>query len=117
VHAVGDIADRYLCLRPVRKETLKNASTYRAVQTADAVNPPTPAGREIRHIEGFTFIVGYGASQREEPSKIDAEALVRVSLEVLADQARREAIEAGFHRGVGGKNIPGSRDCQLLTAA
>ena len=42
----------------------------------------------------------------------DAELLLGITTEVLLDEGRRETVEAGGHRGVGGEEVPRSCDRQ-----
>ena len=112
MHAVGDVRHRYLDLGPPGEERLEEAAAHGTVQAADAVDRRAAANGEVRHVERLVRVVRTLPSEREEPAGLDAQPLLGVLSQVPLDERRREAIEAGRHRGVGGEEGAGPRDRQ-----
>jgi hypothetical protein len=112
MHPIRNITDWYFWFRPVRKKALKNLSAHRAMETTNPIDRSTSPDRQVSHIEGFISIVRYRAAKCEELREIDAKAFSRVSPKIPFNQTGREAVEAGFHRGMCRKEITRSRDRQ-----
>ena len=106
MHAVGDMGDRDLRLRPARKKGLENTAADLAVQSADAVDSTRTPNGQVGHVEGFRRGVRIPASKGQQPVETDAE-LFGICFQVPARDGRGEAVETGFYRGMGGKDVSG----------
>ena len=63
-------------------------------------------------LKGSAGSFGVRAPEGQQVAERDAELLPGVAAEVLLDQGRGEAVEAGGHRGVGGEEVAGPRGGQ-----
>ncbi len=108
--AVGHVTDWHVLFRPAREERLEETPAHRPVQAADAVDSAAPADRQVRHVELLRGVVRVPAAEGQQVAKRDAKFVPGVAAEVLLDEGRREAVEPGGHRGVGGEEVAGPRD-------
>jgi len=74
------------------------------MQAAHAMDRPSPANRQIRHIEMLRGVVRIFAAKSQQVMERDAESL-GVSTEVLLDEGGRETVKAGRNRGMGSQEI------------
>ena len=113
VHAVGDVTDRHLVLRPSRERAAQRCCRLTSpCKSADAVDRPAPAHREVGHVERLRRVVGIPASQRQQLVHRNAQFVLGVPAEILLDQGRRKAVKARGDGGVGGEEIAGARGRQ-----
>src|SRR5665647_448411 len=106
--AVGDVANGHLVLGPARKQRLEDAPADFPVQLAHTVDPATAPQGQIGHGEWFLVVIGILPSQGHQFRERDAESIFGVTAEMLPHQIWREAIKAGFHRGVRREEVAGA---------
>ena len=63
-------------------------------------------------LKGSEESFGFWRPRRQQIVKRNAQLFLGVSTEVLLDEGRREAIEAGGHRRVGGEEVSRARGGQ-----
>jgi hypothetical protein len=107
--SVRDMADGHLNLGPAREKTSKNSPANFGMETTDPVYRCASANRQVRHIEGFIWIVRMQTTQSLQAGKIDTQVLLCISLKDATNQIRRETIESGSDRGMGSEHVSGTR--------
>ena len=106
VDTVGDRPDRHLVDRHVRPQPLEHLPAHLAVQRGDAVRPRREAQAHHRHVE--PVLVGLVGAAADGEQLVERDAALRgEAAEVLLHQLRREPVDAGGHRGVGGEHAAG----------
>ena len=72
------------CLRPSRKEWLKDMPAHLPVELAYAIDLAAATDRKLGHIEGFRSISRVLPSHREQVLKRDREFVLRIMTEIFA---------------------------------
>ena len=103
VHAIGDVADGHRVFRPFGIEATPHGARNLAVQRADRVHAPRQLQAQHRHAEGLAVVRGMLAAEAHQVLVRDAQLLAQRA-QVLFDQVGAEAVVAGGHRRVRGKD-------------
>ena len=83
-----------------------------AMQSADAIDRPAPAHRQVGHVEKFVRVIGILASQCQQLAQRKSELFLRIPAEVLFHQCWGKNVKSSRNRRVGGKEIAGARGRQ-----
>ena len=82
------------------------------MQATHAIDRPTPADRQIGHVESLRRVVRILAAKSKHIVERYTEPLVGIPPEILLDKGRSETVKPGSHRRMGGEEITGSRHRQ-----
>ena len=112
MNAICHVSDGNLLFGPTWEQWLEQPPAYLLVETADPVHGSATPQRKESHIERLRIVDAVAAAQSQQALKREVQALLRIVPQILGYQIGMEAIEAGFHCGVGREQVAGSRRCQ-----
>jgi hypothetical protein len=112
VNSVCHVADGHLSLGPPWIEWLEESLADRTVQLADTIDSPASANGKERHVKGLRSVELVPSAQAQEIVEFDSQLVLGISLQILPNQCRREAVTTGFDRRVCREQISSSRHGQ-----
>jgi hypothetical protein len=113
VNAVGDVADRHLLDRFIRKERMPHVTAHPPVEFADGVGGARELQGEHRHAKRLGHGGGIDPAQAHEFGKRHAEPLAEIVQGIL-HEAGAEPVVAGLDGRVGREDALGPGQAQRL---